>query len=196
MTDKTLPPSATGGGFPSIYERATPRTIRLQAELLRKYPDPLDERNKLLYYMEAAETYGQECKRMEQELETVRDAHMANGLAADTLRTEIRELRDDMERGMANHNADLNASVLSEIAPSDSCRAALANIMARIDGDDFIPTEYKEDAKKALASLPSAKRLAQVGSFTMVGLDTIKFSREEDATAVMDAIREESERFK
>lgn len=44
----------------------------------------------------------------------------------------------------------------SEIAPSDACRAALANIMARIDGDEFIPTEYKEDARKALASVPSA----------------------------------------
>lgn len=45
---------------------------------------------------------------------------------------------------------------VSETPQSDACRAALANIMARIDEDEFIPTEYKEDAKKALASFPSA----------------------------------------
>lgn len=42
-------------------------------------------------------------------------------------------------------------SVPSTIERSDACRAALANIMARIDGDEFIPTEYKEDARAALA---------------------------------------------
>lgn len=38
---------------------------------------------------------------------------------------------------------------------NDACRAALANIMACIAEDEFIPTEYKEDARKALLA-PSA----------------------------------------
>lgn len=51
-----------------------------------------------------------------------------------------------------------NQTTQSETPKSDACRAALANIMARIDVDEFIPTEYKEDAMKALASVPSAIR--------------------------------------
>jgi hypothetical protein len=82
----------------SIYDRPTPRTDDITTLLRRKYPDPLDERQKLLYYIEAAECYSQECVQLEQQLETVRDAHMANCLAADTLRTEIRQLREQASR--------------------------------------------------------------------------------------------------
>lgn len=58
----------------------------------------------------------------------------------------------------------------SETPQSDACSAALANIMARIDGDEFIPTEYKEDARKALASAPSATPCTQYRSIGMVYL--------------------------
>jgi hypothetical protein len=44
--------------------------------------------------------------------------------------------------------ADLIAE--RDSARTEPCRAALANIMARIDADEFIPTEFKEDARKAL----------------------------------------------
>ena len=61
----------------NIYERATPRTDAA---------------------IERGECGPDHARRLEQELETCRDAHMANCLAADTLRTEIRELRERMDQ--------------------------------------------------------------------------------------------------
>lgn len=70
-------------GTPSIYERATPRTDAVHES---EYPDTY-------LYMEALLRHA---RRLEQELETCRDAHMANCLASDTLRTEIHDLREQL----------------------------------------------------------------------------------------------------
>jgi hypothetical protein len=61
----------------NIYDRPTPRTDEC-------YITGYGWEIKLLATL---------CRRLEQELETCRDAHMANCLASDTLRREIAELR-------------------------------------------------------------------------------------------------------
>lgn len=78
-------------------------------------------------------------RRLEQELETCRDAHMANCLAADTLRREIRELRHDMERGMANHNADLNVGLY--VPPSTNAAPKAAEQRGPENNPLVIPAE-------------------------------------------------------
>lgn len=70
----------------NIYERPTPRTD--EAAILRDPPVPFQGQFVRVEF----------ARRLEQELETCRDAHMANCLAADTLRTEIHELRERMDR--------------------------------------------------------------------------------------------------
>jgi hypothetical protein len=75
----------------NIYERDTPRTDAEHARLLE-----LDYGGDVTNAWEVAFLLLRDfAKRLEQELETCRDAHMANCLAADTLRREIRELRED-----------------------------------------------------------------------------------------------------
>ena len=63
----------------NIYERDTPRCNALES-------NPLDSFDYRAWIKLA--------RQLEQELDTCRDAHMANCLAADTLRREIRELRE------------------------------------------------------------------------------------------------------
>lgn len=65
----------------NIYERPTPRTDAIA--------HPFRQRNDRTY-----EALLEHAQRLERELETCRDAHMANCLLADTLRREIRELRE------------------------------------------------------------------------------------------------------
>lgn len=65
----------------NIYERPTPRTDAVWD----KTPNA-DLASELRYHA---------C-RLEQELDTVRDAHMANCLASDTLRREIHDLREQL----------------------------------------------------------------------------------------------------
>ena len=57
----------------------TPRTDAIKAELRRKHPDPLEGAQKLLYYMEAAETFGQHASAMEAAEREAR-AHTHNAL--------------------------------------------------------------------------------------------------------------------
>lgn len=46
----------------------TPRTDAIKAELYREFPEPITNARKLLYYIAAAETYGQACREMEMEI--------------------------------------------------------------------------------------------------------------------------------
>lgn len=69
----------------NIYERPTPRTDAL----IEKYVGGDNYKWSVMYGK-----LTEHAKRLEQELETCRDAHMANCLAADTLRREIHELRE------------------------------------------------------------------------------------------------------
>ncbi len=52
---------------------ATPRTDAIRAELMEKYPEPLTDKQHLLYYMEIAECYGQEARELERELAEAKD---------------------------------------------------------------------------------------------------------------------------
>lgn len=79
MAERTDTPSHR-----SLYERETPRVDAI-VQIIdggMQYA-PLD---KLLPL----------ARQLEQELDTVRDAHMANCLASDTLRTEIHDLREQL----------------------------------------------------------------------------------------------------
>ena len=55
-------------------ERRRPRTRTdaIKAELTAKYPEPLNDENRLLYYTEAAECYGQRSERLECENASLR----------------------------------------------------------------------------------------------------------------------------
>lgn len=50
------------------------------------------------------------------------------------------------------------------------------------------PTHVVCQCDKCKSTSSAKNALAQVGGFTMVGLDTIRFKREEDASIVMNAI--------
>lgn len=68
--------------FATREQRPTPRTDQVALEMPAG-----DSLGAIIMALQLA-------RQLERELETVRDAHMANCLAADTLRTEIRALRD------------------------------------------------------------------------------------------------------
>lgn len=69
---------------PSHAPRIGDECADLKAELQRKYPDPLPKDRRLLYYMEAAEAWGQLARDLEDRLERCAEAYgEAHGRAAE-----------------------------------------------------------------------------------------------------------------
>ena len=69
----------------NIYESPTPRTDEAMDRIMHRGQGLYEGGIVLL------------CRQLERELETCRDAPMANCLASDTLRREIRELRERLD---------------------------------------------------------------------------------------------------
>ncbi len=112
----------------NIYERPTPRTD--EAILRGVKGDVPDAMTVFGPVVDAAFA-----RKLEQELETCRDAHMANCLASDTLRTEIRELRERLADAGHKHRLE----------------AALAKRTPAPEGDAH---EHEETLKRLRSMIP------------------------------------------
>ena len=83
----------------NIYERSTPRADAEWRRILS-----LDYGPGVNSWEVAFLLMRDFARRLEQELETCRDAHMANCLLADTLRREIQDSRDAAEEHSGEKN--------------------------------------------------------------------------------------------
>lgn len=110
----------------------TPRCDELKAELLKKYPDPAE--TKLLYYMEAAESWGQLARELEIEADEL-------DLAAVSLAREVSEKKSasfiegsGLLAGLPEAN-ELAAQIRKSRSSEQDCRHLLNELLARIFRD-------------------------------------------------------------
>lgn len=96
-------------------EGKTLRTDALKAELRVKYPDPMTERQKRLYYMEAAELFGQESAQLERELAVQDDA---NEILTQRLAEAEARISATVELDAANENPDLTDAEIDDLQPA------------------------------------------------------------------------------